>query len=416
MTADGPLANVRILDLTHVWAGPLAVRYLADLGADVVRVEAPGGRGPQVFPYAPLGGWLGGAPGDDPWNNNAIFVKLMRNRRSLCIDLKEDAGRELFLALVASADVLMENFSALALARLGLGYEVLKAHNPRLIYVAMPGFGNSGPLSERVAFGPTVEAMSGLTDVLGYAEDEPKNTAMALMDPISGAHSFAVVTQALLQREQTGRGCQVEMSLHEGGVNYSGPWLIERQLGHAVATWGNRHPQMVPHGIFPCQGDDQWIAIACAEQRHWRGLLAFLADQGVDMPTSWTAEMDLHARRAVEGQIEGLLTSLTRQFDKHSVAEALQAAGVPAGAVNTTPDMVSDAQTRARGFFVDYERHATPMPGNPLKMTARDPASWTPCPALGAHNDEVLADWLGYDEPAIANAKQSGVLHDKPPS
>ena len=166
--ADGPLRGFRILDLTHVWAGPLAVRVLADLGADVVKIEAPFGRGPRVYPEEPIGGFLAGDPGDEPWNRNAVFVKLMRNRRSVCMDLKQPSGRETLLALVREADVLIENFSARALPDLGLDHRTLASANPRLIHASMPGFGGTGPYAGRVAFGPTVEPLTGLTSIMGY--------------------------------------------------------------------------------------------------------------------------------------------------------------------------------------------------------------------------------------------------------
>ena len=154
----------------------------------------------ENFPHRRLGGWIGGEPGDEPWNRNAIFVKLMRNRRSLCIDLKTDLGRDTFLDLVAEADVLMENFSSRVMASLGLDYKVLSSRNDQLIYVTMPGFGHEGPLKDRVAFGPTVEAMSGLTNIFGYGPEEPRNTAMALMDPITGMNAIAGVVTALQER------------------------------------------------------------------------------------------------------------------------------------------------------------------------------------------------------------------------
>ena len=164
---DGPLNGVRILDLTHVWAGPLAVRFLADLGADVVKVESPLGRGPRVPPASPLGGWIGGEPGAEPWNANALFVKLARNRQSLCIDLKSDSGRDTFLELVAEVDVVLENFSARAMPAFGLGWDVLKVANPNLVYVTMPGYGASGPYKDRVAFGPSVEPLSRAHECAG---------------------------------------------------------------------------------------------------------------------------------------------------------------------------------------------------------------------------------------------------------
>ena len=143
---SGPLQGIKVLDLTHVWAGPLAMRFLADWGAEVVKIEAPYGRGPRVFPSEPIGGWMGGEPGAEPWNANALFTKLHRNRRSMCLDLKQDQGRRVLLQLVEQADVLVENFSANAMIELGLGYEVLAAANPRLIYVALPGYGTARTL------------------------------------------------------------------------------------------------------------------------------------------------------------------------------------------------------------------------------------------------------------------------------
>ncbi|MEM7079667.1 MAG: CoA transferase [Pseudomonadota bacterium] len=405
---SGPLNGLKILDLTHIWAGPLAVRMLSDLGAEVVKVEAPYGRGPRELPSSPLGGWIGGAPGEDPWNNNAIFVKLARNRRSVSVDLKQAAGRDLFLGLVAQADVVMENFSVRAMPSLGLDFATLQAANPRIIYVTMPGFGISGPLKDRVAFGPTVEAMSGFTTVMGYGQDEPRNTAMALMDPVGATHAVAAVVTALQRREQTGRGSFVEMSLHEGGVAYNGPWLIDHQLGERITSIGNAHPVMSPHGVFSCAGEDAWLALACRDDADWQNLCSVVP--GLD------ATSNLARRRADAPEIEKVINGWTVELDKFTATEFLQRAGVPAGPVSTTPDMAEDPQVQARGFFVPYERFATPMPGNPIKIDGLDPAEWTPCPGLGADNAEVLADWLGWSAEQTEAALAAGVLADKPPA
>ncbi len=406
--ADGPLRGTRILDLTHVWAGPLGTRILADLGAAVVKVEAPMGRGPRQYKGGlPLGGWLGGAPPAEPWNVNAIFVKLQRNKRSLALDLKTPAGRGAFLELVAVADVVIENFSARAMPELGLGYEALAAANPHIVYVIMPGFGASGPYRDRVAFGPTVEPMSGLTAVMGYGPEEPRNTAMALMDPITAVNAAAAVVDALRRRERTGKGALVEMSLHEGGVAFCGPWLLEHQLGGDIRALGNRHPRMAPHGVYRCAGDDAWVALACRDEADWRALCRLLPG----LPAS----ADLAARIAGHDAIDVALAAWTGRRAKQQAAEELQAAGVPAGPVNITPDMTADPQVRARGFFVPLEPGPTPMPGNPVKMAGIDSADWTPCPRLGADNRAVLADWLGYDAARIDALEAAGVLVDKPP-
>jgi crotonobetainyl-CoA:carnitine CoA-transferase CaiB-like acyl-CoA transferase len=405
--ADGPLRGVRILDLTHVWAGPLAVRVLADLGAEVVKVEAPYGRGPRQFPETPIGGFLGGDPADEPWNRNAVFVKLMRNRRSLCMDLKTAAGRETFLELVTTADVVIENFSARAMPSLGLDYDTLKAANARIVYVTMPGYGTHGPYRDRVAFGPTVEPLSGLTNVLGYGPGEPRCTSLALMDPIAALSAAAAVVTALRRRATTGTGAYVELSLHEGGVGFSGPWLIEHQLGGNVESMGNHHPAMAPHGVYRCAGQDDWIAIGCATEQHWQALCKVVGaglDPSHDQPT----------RRSNQLTVDRTIEAWTRRHGKHAAAAQLQAAGVPAGPVNTTPDMLADEQAIHRQFFVPLEDRM-PVPGNPVKMPGLSSVDWTPCPKLGADNAAVLGEWLGYDDARIQELEQARVLADRPP-
>ncbi|MEM7217198.1 MAG: CoA transferase [Pseudomonadota bacterium] len=400
-----PLTGLRILDLTHVWAGPLGVRFLADLGADVVKVEAPASRGPQVFPSRPLGGWLGGSAGDEPWNNNAMFAKLARNRRGLSVDLKQAEGRSAFLQLVAAADVVIENFSARVMTELDLDFETLREANPNIVYVTMPGFGASGPLRDRVAFGPTVEVMSGLTAMMGYGPDEPRNTAMALPDPIGATHAAAAILSAVRQRDAASGAQRVEMSLHEGIVAFNGPWLIDAQLGPAPTSLGNAHPNMAPHGVYPAQGDDAWLALGCRDDVDWRGLCALLPELN--------AELTQQQRRATQDSIDASIAAWTNTLDKHAAVAVLQQHGVPAAAVNTMPDIVADPQVAARECFVTYERFDVPMPGNPIRMGG-SAAAMRPCPRLGEHNAEVLRDWLGWDDDAIAAC--ANALADKPPA
>tara|TARA_B100002003_G_scaffold244857_1_gene271642 strand:+ start:2254 stop:3480 length:1227 start_codon:yes stop_codon:yes gene_type:complete len=407
--ADGPLRGVRILDLTHVWAGPLGTRILADLGAEMVKIEAPYGRGPQKAVYTPIGGWIGGEAGDEPWNSNAIFVKLARNSRSVCINLKSEAGRDTLLKLVQVADVIIENFSARAMPSLGLDYETLKSTNPRIIYVTMPGYGSYGPYRDWVAFGPSVEPMSGLTNVTGYSKEQPFNTAMALMDPIEAVSLTAAVVTALRQKERTNKGARVEMSLHEAGVSYSGPWLIEHQLGGNIEPIGNRHPQMAPHSVYPCRGEDEWIAVACRNDAEWASLCASIGS-GLDPGAN------LEQRRGDHEAIDAVIATWTRSRLKTQAAEELQAAGVSAGAVNTTPDMTADPQVRHRGFFVPLEAFDTPMPGSPIKLNGASSNDWTPCPKLGADNAGILREWLDYPDAEIGKLEQNGVLLNKPPT
>ncbi|MFM8355210.1 MAG: CaiB/BaiF CoA transferase family protein [Gammaproteobacteria bacterium] len=404
---QGPLNGLRILDLTHVWAGPLAVRILADLGAQVVKVEAPYGRGPRTFPDQPIGGFLGGEPGQEPWNRNAVFVKLMRNRRSVCLDLKQPQGRATLLALVAEADALIENFSARAMPSLGLDDATLQAANPRLIHIAMPGFGSSGPYAERVAFGPTVEPLSGLTQVLGYGPTEPRCTSLAVMDPIAALAAASALVAAVRRRTETGCGTRIELTLHESGVGYSGPWLIDHQLGHAIGPRGNRHPALAPQGVYPCRDPDTWLAISCPSDAIWARLVQVIP--GLD------ATLTLAQRQAAHDHLDARISDWTRTRGKRAAERALLAAGVPAGAVLTAPELLADPQSVARGFFVPLEDR-TPVPGNPVHMPGVSSADWRPCPRLGADNAAVLRDWLGWDDTAIDALAAAGVSHDRPPT
>lgn len=405
--ADGPLNDIRILDLTHVWAGPLATRILADLGAQVVKVEAPMSRGPSVFHANPMAGFVGGDHGGEPWNRNAVFAKLQRNKQSVAMDLKTDAGRETFLDLVRVADVVMENFSARAMANLRLDYRHLCEANEKIIHVAMPGYGLSGPYSERVAFGPTVEPMSGFTDVMGYSPSEPRNTAMALPDAIAAVNATAAVVSALRYRRKTGKGCLVEMALHEAAVSFCGPWLINEQIETSAKRIGNRHPEMAPHGVYRCAGDDTWVAIACRDDSDWKSLADVISGE-------LDSSMTLQNRQEAHAEIDSAIEAWTRSLAAEEVATLLCQRSVPAGVVRSTPEMISDHQVQSRGFFVPLE-HGTLMPGNPIKMSSITTQDWTPCPRLGADNADVLRDWIGMTDESIGELRDRGIIVDRPP-
>ena len=306
--------------------------------------------------------------------------------------------------------MVIENFSAEAMPALGLGYEVLARANPSIVYMAMPGYGKDGPYRDWVAFGPTVEVMSGLTHVLGYGPDEPRNTAVALMDPIAAVNAAGALVTALRERAATGRGSFVEMSLHESGVVFCGPWLVEHQLGGKVERIGNRHPG---------DGSAWGLPVRVGTTPGWRS-------RAGTMPTgaryaTWSARdsnrpRTVAERRASADAIDRAISEWAATRTKENAADAFQAAGVPAGPVNVTPDMVADPQVRQRGFFVPLEPGPTPVPGNPIKMDGIGSDDWTPCPRLGADNAAVLRDWLGYDDEKIAGMERAGVLADKPPA
>ena len=240
-----------------------------------------------------------------------------------------------------------------------------------------------------MAFGPTVEPMTGLSQMLGYSQQEPRNSAMALMDPIGGTTAVTALLTALREREQTARGAYVELSLHECGVTFNGPWLIERQLGGELGPQGNRHPEMAPHGMYRCRSrnladDADWVAVACQDQCAWQGLVSLL---GSELDPGW----GLAERVARAATIDAALQDWSLGLDKDAAAEALQQAGVAAGPVATAPDMLAEPQAQAREFFAIYERFATPIPGNPHPHVGSVLQRLDTVSALGSAQPERIA-------------------------
>lgn len=413
-TGGLPLRGVRVVDLSHVWSGPLCARVLADLGADVVKVEAPGRRGGA--PGDTAGPQTDVAPGLQPWNRQPLNNKLNRNRRGLALDLKAPEGRDIFLRLIGTADVVVENFSGRVLPSLGLGHEVLAQRNPRLIHIAMPGFGLSGPYTPYVAYGPSTEPMTGLGALMGYSDDEPRGTSTAVLDAMAGTMAAVATIDALLARQRSGAGCLVELSQHECGISYFGEYLIGCQCeGREPHRLGNADAAFAPSGVYRCRGQDDWIAIAARTSRHWESL-ATLAAAGWERDYRFaTPEGRLTHRRALDDAIG----AFTARWDKTELMAALQQAGVPAGAVLPAPEWLADPHLEARGYYsnlADADRPPRRSDGLPIVIDGRrDYDWWRRAPMLGEHNAEILTE-LGFGASDIQSLADRGVIADRPPA
>lgn len=412
-----PLDGLRVIDLTRIWSGPLGTRILGDLGAEVIKVEAPTNRGPaHVAPGTP-GYYADGDPGERPWNRNGLNNKLNRNKLSVSIDLKHPEGRAAFLRLVANADVVIENFSARAMPSLGLGYEALREANPRIIYVAMPAFGLAGPYRDYVGLGPSIEPLTGVTSLMGYSTDEPRMSVQAITDAMSGTAAAAAVLTALERRARLGEGAFIELSQHEAGISFIGEQCIEYQLtGQRPPVLGNGHARIAPHGVYRCAGDDEWIALAAPTEAAWLALCHLAEGGWEDDPRFATAEARRDHRDALDAAIE-LWTTLR---DKLGTMAALQGVGVAAGAVQAAPDWLADPHLREReAFFTVDELDAgrRTYDGAPFRFGGRRPyGTWTRSPGLGEHNHDVLRRVAGLPEPVINDLSTSGVIVDRPPS
>ena len=273
-----PLHGVRVLDFSHVWAGPFCARLLGDFGAEVIKVESVSRtdpeRGPaRIIPGARMRLYPDGDPGERPYNRAGRFNAYNRNKLGLTLDLRSDEGRELIQELVKISDIVVENFSVGVMNRLGLDYESCRELRPDIICISLPGFGSTGPEKGYAAYGLTQEAMSGLSGVTGYPGEVPIDTGVFYGDPTGGLFGAAAVSTALWHRMQTGEGQRIDLSQREAFATVLPELVFEHTMNDRVmSSVGNRHPRFAPHGVYPCQGEEAWVAITATTDVQFEAL------------------------------------------------------------------------------------------------------------------------------------------------
>ena len=404
-----PLAGIRVLDLSRVLAGPWAGQLLADLGADVVKVERPGA-GDDTRAWGPP--WLKDRDGRDT-GESAYYLCTNRNKRSVTVDLANPEGREIVRGLARRADVLLENFKLGGLAQYRLDYASLAADNPRLVYCSITGFGQDGPYAPRAGYDFLIQGMGGLMSVTGRADGEegagPQKVGVALTDIMTGLYATIAVQAALAERERSGRGQHVDLALLDVQIaclanqasNYLAGGVVPRRMGNA-------HPNIVPYQDFPTADGDMILAIGNDSQ--------FAKFCTVAGHPEWSADARYAtnpARVANRAALIPLLRQATVARTTHAWVEALEAAGVPCGPINRIDEVFADPHVRARGVRVTMEHGragTVDLVGNPIRMSATPVAYRRAPPALGEHTDEVLADWLGLSRDAAAALRGRGVV------
>ena len=396
-----PLEGVRVLDLTWVWAGPFGSMNLAHLGADVIRVES------SVRPDLYRRGNAAPEGAEPSLNTNGMFNQWNQGKRSVAADLRHPDGIALVKRLVAEVDVVFQNFATGVLERLGLGYDVLREINPRVILASVSGYGQTGPYREYMGYGPATGPLSGLSSASGFPGEGPEETGVAMPDPTAGITAACAVAGALLRRDQTGVGEHLDVTLWEAtaALNVDG-WMEQALAGRQAERIGNRDPWVAPHGCFPTAGDDEWVTIACADAE-----FAALAELVPGLDDDCFATPDLRKRN--EDELERRLSDWTHLHDRWFVTGLLQARGIAAFPSFTCKDVVEDPHFNARGFIerlhhpeVGIRAHT----GIPWRFATRPNGVRTPAPQLGAHTDEVLQGLLGMDEEEIAQLRTAGVL------
>jgi crotonobetainyl-CoA:carnitine CoA-transferase CaiB-like acyl-CoA transferase len=400
-----PLAGLKVVELARILAGPWAGQTLADLGADVVKVERPVG-GDDTRGWGPP--FLANDHGDP--GDAAYFHSCNRGKRSLAVDFEKPEGREIVRRLAAKADVLIENFKTGGLAKYGLDYASLAEINPRLIYCSITGFGHDGPYAHRAGYDFIIQGMGGVMDLTGEADREGQKPGVAFADLFTGLYSVIAIQAALQQREVTGRGAEIDMALFDTqlaalanqGMNY----LVS---GKPPRRMGNAHPNLVPYQVF--EAADGPLIVATGNDRQAKDFCRIVGRGDLADNPAYASNAD---RIRLRSEYIGALAEATGKMRRAELLEALEAAHVPAGPINTVAEAFANPQAAARGMR--RELPATGTPGgkapavrSPMRIDGVGLIAERAAPRLGEHTDEELAD-LGYDEAERARLRAAGVI------
>ncbi len=404
MAAENCLSDVRVLDLTQFEAGPSCTEVLAWLGADVVKLENPknGDPGRQI---------------SNPAGTDAhYFLQYNANKKSITVNLKAPGGLDLVKQLAGKADVFIENFAPGAIERLGLGPDVVRELNPRIIYAQVKGFGTGSPFENNLAFDMIAQACGGTMSITGEPDGPPLKPGATIGDTGTGMLMAISILAALHRRNRTGEGEHLQVAMQDAMFQYiRGAFATQTRSGKPAHRAGSgsvlsRNP---PMGTYPCKGggpnDYVYVYTSRANPEHWRRLLGvigreeLIGDKRYDSP---------EARRAREPEVDAMVAEWTRKHDKHEAMRIIGAAGIPAGAVLDTNELLHDASFEARGIMQTIE-HPTAgpykMPAFPVRFSGRPPTV-KPAPLLGQHTDEVLDDWLTISRDETATLRGNGVL------
>jgi crotonobetainyl-CoA:carnitine CoA-transferase CaiB-like acyl-CoA transferase len=401
-----PLEGVRVIDFTMGWAGPICTRTLADLGADVIKIEAiqypDWWRGVDRRPAYVL---------DQMYEKSVRYCIMNRNKRGITLDLTRPQGLQLAKRLLADADLVVDNYSVEVLPKLGLGYEVLRKLNPKLVMMSMSAFGSGSASRDCRAYGSTLEQGSGLPSVVGDAKGPPVMSHTAFGDAVGGLNGCAATLIALIHAKLTGEGQFIDLAQIECMMPFAAPWIVAHSIdGKSPVKYGNRHPDFVPHGCFRCAGEDNWVVVAVSSDAMWLKLAGLLGRP------DWANDKTLKSavgRRRIESEIEAAIAQWTLARAADEAMSALQSAGVASGVARLPIDLLQDPQLHTRGFIQQIDRAFIgrhPQPSMPFRETGRPFEIRFAPPTLGEHNREILAGLLGLSDAEIEQLARDGII------
>ena len=403
---SGPLTGLRIFDMTRILAGPTATQVLADLGADVIKVERPGS-GDDVRHWGPP--FLKDKEGADT-AESVYFNAANRNKRSITLNLAHPEGQALAKRLIAECDVLFENYKVGDLAKYGLAYDQIKDPFPSLIYCSLTGFGQTGPYAPRAGFDLVVQAMGGIMSITGSEGGEPAKVGVGIADIMTGMYCNIAILAALRHRDATGEGQQIDMSLLDCQV----AWLVNEGMnylytGNVPKPWGTAHATIVPYQAFPT--NDGRFILGVGNDRQFQRFCEFAgAPELAEDPRFLTNSVRVQNRPAC---VEAV-SDLTKKHPTAHWLEGLPPLGVPVGPLNSIDQVFADPQVQQRGMRIELDHPAvggkTPYIASPIKMSATPPEYRRAAPMVGEHSAEVLGELLGMDEAAVAALRADGVV------
>lgn len=408
MSAPLPLHGVRVLTLEQVHALPWGTSFLADLGAQVIRIESLGhlqDRKSGPFPD--------GKPGPDWWEEGGNLAYFgTRNKQSLCLEVTHPAGKAVFLKLVKHCDVVTDNFRPGTMRRLGFDHDSLVAINPRIITLSSTAYGYTGPWRSAGSRARTVDAASGMSYLTGYEGGPSVRASNNYMDHATGNNVAFALLLALYRRNKTGKGVRIDLTMQETGVSCIGPAILEAQRGIARPRMGCAHLWKAPHNVYPCAGSDRWIAIAVANDAEWAAM-----KQVMGVPT-WAqdARFDtVEGRWQHRHELDRNIAGWTATQDNLVLMRSLQAQGVCAGAAMTAADLVEDPHLKQRGFLQQLERAGgmRTYAGRPFRIP-RIPIAIRHVATLGEHNEAVLREVAGLTSQEIRALESDGVIANRP--
>ena len=393
---EGALSGLRVIDLTRVLAGPFCTMMLADMGAEVIKVEEPG-KGDDSRHFAPFRN-----------GESAYYMNLNRNKKGVTLNLKK--GRDIFIELVKTADVLVENYRPGTMDRLGLGYETLKKINPRLVYGAVSGFGDTGPYRLRPGYDIIGQAMGGLMSTTGWPGGEPTRTGTAMGDVLAGLSVTIGILAALRHRDQTGCGQKVDVALVDSVVaSLEVITQIYLTDGHIPERIGNRYESTYPYDSFKANDGD--VVIGAANDKLWQLVCRVIEQPDLQNDERFDTN---HKRVQRHAEIKPIIEAWTKTHSVDEIVDRMLAAGVPVAPINTIDRLVTDPHIAvAREMFVDVEHPKAgvlKLTGAHIKLTETPPAIRTPSPELGQHNGEVFGSLLGMVSSDIERLTQDGVF------